>query len=186
MTPPDSRPLILVTGVTGYIGGRLVPRLLAAGYRVRCMVRDPSRLEGRRWRREVEVVAGDVLQPATLGAALDGVDTAFYLVHSMAGGHEFHERDLTGARNFAHALRTAGGRRMVYLGGLGDPQSDLSPHLRSRQETGDALQAARFANITASIAVEHVGATGVPRREEVLAYMDHHPFHPDSYAQSKF
>jgi len=142
MTPPDSRPLILVTGVTGYIGGRLVPRLLAAGYRVRCMVRDPSRLEGRRWCREVEVLAGDVLQPATLGAALDGVDTAFYLVHSMAGGHEFHERDLTGARNFAHALRTAGGRRIVYLGGLGDPQSDLSPHLRSRQETGDALREA--------------------------------------------
>lgn len=140
MSQLSSSPLILVTGATGYIGGRLVPRLLAAGYRVRCMVRDPSRLEGRRWRREVEVVAGDVLHPATLPAALAGVDTAFYLVHSMAGGHEFHERDLDGARNFSSALRAAGGTRIIYLGGLGDPSHDLSVHLRSRQETGDALR----------------------------------------------
>lgn len=140
MSQLSPSPLVLVTGATGYIGGRLVPRLLAAGYRVRCMVRDPSRLEGRRWRREVEVVAGDVLHPATLPAALTGVDTAFYLVHSMAGGHEFHERDLEGARNFSKALRAAGGTRIIYLGGLGDPSHDLSVHLRSRQETGDALR----------------------------------------------
>lgn len=131
---------ILVTGATGYIGGRLVPRLLAAGYRVRCMVRDPSRLEGRRWRREVEVVAGDVLRPETLAAALDGVDVAYYLVHSMAGGQAFHERDIEGARNFARALHAAGGRRIIYLGALGDETANLSPHLRSRQETGDALR----------------------------------------------
>lgn len=140
MSQLSSSPLVLVTGATGYIGGRLVPRLLAAGYRVRCMVRDPSRLEGRRWRREVEVVAGDVLHPSTLPAALAGVDTAFYLVHSMAAGHEFHERDLDGARNFSNALRAAGGTRIIYLGGLGDPSHDLSVHLRSRQETGDALR----------------------------------------------
>ncbi len=133
---------ILVTGATGYIGGRIVPRLLAAGYRVRCMVRDPSRLEGRRWRREVEVFAGDVLRPETLTAALEGVDVAYYLVHSMAGGHAFHERDLEGARNFSQAMRAAGGRRIIYLGALGDPQANLSLHLRSRQETGEALREA--------------------------------------------
>ena len=142
MAPDPSSPLVLVTGATGYIGGRLVPRLLAAGFRVRCMVRDPSRLEGRRWRREVEVVAGDVLHPETLASALAGVDTAFYLVHSMAGGHEFHEKDMQGARNFSRALRDAGGRRIIYLGGLGDPAAELSVHLRSRQDTGDALREA--------------------------------------------
>jgi uncharacterized protein YbjT (DUF2867 family) len=132
--------LILVTGATGYIGGRLVPRLLAAGYRVRCMVRDPSRLDGRRWRDDVEVVAGDVLDAASLDAAVAGVDTAYYLVHSMAAGHAFHDRDVAGARHFAQALRQAGGRRVIYLGGLGDPAADLSLHLRSRQLTGDALR----------------------------------------------
>ncbi len=135
-----ARRLILVTGATGYIGGRLVPRLLAAGYRVRCMVRDPSRLEGRRWREQVEVVAGDVLDPTSLAEAVRGVETAYYLVHSMAGGHAFHERDLEGARHFSRALRDAGGQRLIYLGGLGDPDSELSLHLRSRQQTGDALR----------------------------------------------
>jgi len=142
MTAAAERGTILVTGVTGYIGGRLVPRLLAAGYRVRCMVRDPSRLEGRRWRREVEVVEGDVLRPDTLPAAMAGVEAAFYLVHSMAGGHEFHARDMDGARNFSRALAAAGGKRIVYLGGLGDSSADLSLHLRSRQETGEALREA--------------------------------------------
>lgn len=140
MEPQPTGGSTLVTGATGYIGGRLVPRLLAAGYRVRCMVRDPSRLEGRRWRDQVEVVAGDVLVPSSLAAAVRGVDTAYYLVHSMAGGHAFHERDLEGARNFSRALHDAGGRRLIYLGGLGDPNSDLSLHLRSRQQTGDALR----------------------------------------------
>ena len=133
---------MLVTGATGYIGGRLVPRLLAAGYRVRCMVRDPSRLDGRRWRADVEVMAGDVLEPASLSIAMDGVDVAFYLVHSMGDGHEFHRLDVEGAGNFSRAMATAGGRRIIYLGGLGDPDADLSPHLRSRQQTGDALRGA--------------------------------------------
>ncbi|MBK6488919.1 MAG: SDR family oxidoreductase [Gemmatimonadetes bacterium] len=133
---------VLVTGATGYIGGRLIPHLLSAGYRVRCMVRDPSRLEGRRWRNEVEVCTGDVLDPASLEAAVAGVDAAYYFVHSMAGGREFHERDLRGARNFSTAMRTAGGRRIIYLGGLGDPEGDLSEHLRSRQDTGHALREA--------------------------------------------
>jgi uncharacterized protein YbjT (DUF2867 family) len=137
-----SRPLVLVTGVTGYVGGRLVPRLLAAGYRVRCMVRDPSRLEGRRWRSQVDVVAGDVLDRASLPPAMVGVDLAFYLVHSMSSGHAFLARDLEGGRNFAESFRDAGGKRIIYLGGLGDSSSELSPHLRSRQQTGDALREA--------------------------------------------
>ena len=140
LPPPDARRTVLVTGATGYIGGRLVPRLVAAGYRVRCMVRDPSRLEGRPWRNDVEVVAGDVLDPASLEGALLGVGPAFYLVHAMGGGGEFHDRDIEGARNFARALALAGGERIVYLGGLGDPDAELSPHLRSRLATGDALR----------------------------------------------
>jgi uncharacterized protein YbjT (DUF2867 family) len=132
--------LVLVTGATGYIGGRLVPRLLQAGYRVRCCVRDPERLQGRPWLDQVEVVAGDILQSETLAAAMKKVDAAYYLVHSMAGGQGFHERDLIAARNFGTAAAAAGIGRIIYLGGLGDPESELSQHLRSRQDTGDALR----------------------------------------------
>ncbi|MFN8473223.1 MAG: SDR family oxidoreductase [Anaerolineae bacterium] len=135
-----SKQRVLVTGATGYIGGRLVPRLLEAGYAVRCMVRDPARLEGRDWLKRVEVARGDVLAPETLSAALDGVDVAYYLIHSMGGGHDFHERDLAAARAFGAAARASGVGRIIYLGGLGDPAASLSPHLRSRQETGDALR----------------------------------------------
>jgi uncharacterized protein YbjT (DUF2867 family) len=132
--------LVLVTGATGYIGGRLVPRLLQAGYHVRCFVRDPERLQGRPWLDQVEVVAGDILQLETLAAAMTGVSAAYYLIHSMAGGQGFHERDVIAARNFGSAAAAAGVRRIIYLGGLGDPESELSQHLRSRQQTGDALR----------------------------------------------
>jgi uncharacterized protein YbjT (DUF2867 family) len=134
--------LVLVTGATGYIGGRLAPRLLQAGYRVRCLVRDPSRLQGRPWLDQVELVTGDVLHPETLPAAMDGVFAAYYLVHSMASGPGFDKRDLTAARQFGLAAAAAGVERIIYLGGLGDPDSDLSQHLRSRQETGEALREA--------------------------------------------
>lgn len=134
--------LILVTGATGYIGGRLVPRLLEAGHRVRCLVRDPSRLRDRPWVSSVEIVAGDVLQPEGLVQAMKGVDIAYYLVHSLAGGSDFHQRDLTAAGNFATAARAAGVRRILYLGALAEPGPELSEHLRSRQQTGDALRAA--------------------------------------------
>ncbi len=140
-TAPHSR-LILVTGATGYVGGRLVPRLLEAGYGVRCLVRDPVRLQGRPWLAQVEVLAGDVLQAATLPDAMRGVDTVYYLVYSLGGGADFSERDLLAARNCAAAARSAGVARIIYLGGLGDPQAALSPHLRSRQETGAALREA--------------------------------------------
>jgi uncharacterized protein YbjT (DUF2867 family) len=131
---------VLVTGATGYIGGRLVPRLLEAGYRVRCLARDPARLQGRPWRDQVELRSGDCLQPETLSAAMSGADAAFYLVHSMAGGRDFEQRDVLAARNFAGAARTAGVKRIIYLGGLGDANTELSEHLRSRQETGEALR----------------------------------------------
>ena len=134
--------LILVTGATGYVGGRLVPWLLAAGYRVRCLVRDPARLQGRTWLSQVELTAGDVLQPASLVAAMCDVSVVYYLVHSLGGGDDFSERDVVAARNCAAAAKSAGVERIIYLGGLGDPQADLSPHLRSRQETGKTLRAA--------------------------------------------
>jgi uncharacterized protein YbjT (DUF2867 family) len=133
---------ILVTGATGYVGGRLVPRLLAAGHRVRCLVRDPVRLQGRSWLPHVEVVPGDVLKAESLPEAMRGVDAVYYLIHSMGGGGGFSERDVEAARNCAHAAREAGVRRIVYVGGLGDPQAELSPHLRSRQETGAVLREA--------------------------------------------
>ena len=136
---PD-HPLILVTGATGYIGGRLIPQLLKAGCRVRALVRDPSRLQGRPWISSVEVATGDILAPDTLVPAMAGVDVAYYLVHSMRGHKDFHQRDVTAARNFGAAARAQQVKRIIYLGGLGDPESDLSDHLRSRQITGEALR----------------------------------------------
>ncbi|MEO8196484.1 MAG: SDR family oxidoreductase [Thermoanaerobaculia bacterium] len=130
---------ILVTGATGYVGGRLVPRLLAAGCEVRCLARDPERLAGRPWRDRVEVVAGDALAPATLGPALAGIDVAYYLIHSLGTGEEFARRDREAAAAFGAAARSAGVGRIIYLGGLGDPATALSHHLRSRQDTGVAL-----------------------------------------------
>jgi uncharacterized protein YbjT (DUF2867 family) len=135
---PDSK-LILVTGVTGYVGGRLVPRLLAAGYRVRCLARDPTRLEGRAWLNQVELAQGDMLQSDSLAAAMRDVWVVYYLVHSLGSGNDFSERDLAAARNCAQAARAAGVKRIIYLGGLGNPQANLSPHLRSRQQTGEVL-----------------------------------------------
>lgn len=138
---PSDSPLVLVAGATGYVGGLLVPALLDAGYRVRALVRDPSRLAGRDWAELVEVVCGDVLdeRSESLASALEGVHVAFYLVHSMMGGSGYRERDLRAARRFASAAKSAGVARIVYLGGLGDPTADLSQHLRSRQETGAEL-----------------------------------------------
>ena len=131
---------VLVTGVTGYIGGRLVPLLLQAGYRVRVLVRDPIRLQGRAWQAQVDAVQGDVLKPDTLDAALAGIDVAYYLIHSMRGGENFHERDIRAAHNFGATAQRQGVKRIIYLGGLGDSETELSQHLRSRQQTGDALR----------------------------------------------
>jgi len=94
---------VLLTGVTGYIGGRLVPLLLVAGYHIRVLARDPFRLQGRSWLAQVDVVQGDVLQPDTLDAALQGIDVAYYLIHSMREGDNFQERDIRAAHNFGAA-----------------------------------------------------------------------------------
>jgi len=136
----SNAPIILVTGATGYIGGRLIPRLLDAGFRVRCLVRDATRLQGRAWRGDVELAEGDVLRPDSLAAAMSGAAAAYYLVHSLGAGAGFSGRDVQAARNFGTAATCAGVGRIIYLGGLGDPAADLSAHLRSRQDTGDALR----------------------------------------------
>ncbi len=135
---------ILITGATGYIGGRLVPCLLEAGYRVRCFVRDPDRLRPRSWEGKVEIAVGDALKAETLAPALEGIDAAYYLIHSLGAGEgTFAERDRRAAGNFARAAEQAGVRRIIYLGGI-QPKSDrLSKHLESRLETGDVLRRGR-------------------------------------------
>jgi uncharacterized protein YbjT (DUF2867 family) len=130
----------LVTGATGYIGGRLAPRLVEDGYAVRVVSRDPHRLRDVPWHDQVEVAKADVSDPVAVRAAMEGVDVAYYLVHSMQGGSDFAERDRVAAQVFADAAREAGVRRLVYLGGLlPDDRSELSVHLRSRAEVGDIL-----------------------------------------------
>jgi uncharacterized protein YbjT (DUF2867 family) len=133
---------ILVTGATGYIGGRLVPLLLDMEYQVRVFVRDISRLQGRFWAKDVDVVQGDVFNIEKLGSSMEGITVAYYLIHSMSGSDDFHERDLIAARNFGTTAQNAGVEQIIYLGGLGDPQADLSEHLSSRQATGQALSEA--------------------------------------------
>jgi len=131
---------VLVAGATGYVGGKLVSELVRKGCAVRCLVRDPARV-GDRFGAGVEVVRGDVLEPATLGPALAGIGAAFYLVHSLGAGRGSEEKERRGARNFGDAAHAAGVGRIVYLGGLGHDEA-LSPHLASRQETGRQLAAA--------------------------------------------
>lgn len=130
---------VLVTGASGYVGGRLVPRLLDAGYTVRVLARNPAQLQGRSWLDQVELFRGDALQPETLAPAMQGVQAAYYLIHSMSSTKDFQERDLLAARNFGAAGRNAGVGRCIYLGGLGDPRRELSPHLRSRHQVGRTL-----------------------------------------------
>jgi len=136
----SSRPLCLVTGASGYIGGRLVPELLVAGYPVRCMARDPAKLSDRAWSGDTEVAQADVRDPAAMRRALEGVGVAYYLIHSLGTESSFEERDRDSARIFADAAREAGVSRIVYLGGIiSDQHGQLSPHLRSRGEVGDIL-----------------------------------------------
>lgn len=139
MNVMGSEQLILLTGGTGYVGGRLLSVLAGQGRRVRCLARKPSHM--RRPAGDVEVVGGDVFHRESLDTAMQGVDTAYYLVHSLSGSGSFEAADVSAARNFGEAAREAGVRRIIYLGGLGNAASDLSPHLRSRQETGRVLRA---------------------------------------------
>jgi len=131
---------ILVTGATGYIASRLIPLLLEKGYRVRCLARQPERLRARTWSSQVEVAAGDVTRPETLPAAMQGVHSAYYLIHSMSAGHGYDRLDLESARNFGQAAQAAGVEHIIYVGGLADPADpSLALHLKSRIESGAAL-----------------------------------------------
>jgi uncharacterized protein YbjT (DUF2867 family) len=139
--PVDGRAggrLLLVTGASGYVGGRLLRLLAERGERVRCLARRPETLRAR-VPEGTDVVCGDVLEASSLAAPLAGVDTVYYLVHSMGSASDFEEEDRRAAENVAAAARAAGVRRIVYLGGLGDA-ADLSPHLASRQEVGRILR----------------------------------------------
>ncbi len=139
---PSAHPVhVLVTGATGYIGGRLVPRLLARGHRVRCVARHPDRLAGRDW-PGVEIVPGDLIDASVLPAVLEGIDVAYYLVHSMAESETFRERDRLMADAFGRAAARAGVGRIIYLGGLGRSAEVHSRHLLSRHEVGRALTVA--------------------------------------------
>src|SRR5438552_13762363 len=130
----------LVTGASGYIGGRLVPELLAAGHRVRCMARDPGKLSDRPWSGDVEIAAADAMEGTSVRGALESVDVAYYLIHSLGTGASFEQRDRDAAGIFADAAMSAGVKRIAYLGGIvsGDG-TGLSPHLRPRAEVGDIL-----------------------------------------------
>ncbi len=130
--------LVLVTGASGYVGGRLVTVLLEHGYRVRCLVRTPAKVLAAPWYSAVDIVQGDV--GGDLSDAMTGVDAAFYLVHSIGSSVEWAEHDRAVAENFRRAAESAGLRRIIYLGGLGDHSSgNLSEHLASRQEVGAEL-----------------------------------------------
>jgi len=134
-------PSILLTGGSGYVGGRLIPRLEQAGVRLRCLARDPEKMRPR-VQAATEVVKGDVLDRPSLDQALQGIGTAYYLIHLMSGSKDFEREDRQAAQSFADAAKGAGVRRLIYLGGLGDDADpSLSPHLRSRHEVGEILRA---------------------------------------------
>jgi uncharacterized protein YbjT (DUF2867 family) len=163
--------VILVTGATGYVGGRLVPALLDAGYRVRCLVRQPRKLDERRWRQHplLEVVAGDLDDAAGLRQAMAGCRAASYLVHSMvATGGTYAERDRQLAANFGTAAHQAGLERIIYLGGLGEMGADLSEHLRSRRQVEETL-AASGVPVTTFRAAMIIGAGSASF--EILRYL---------------
>ena len=147
---------ILVTGASGFIGRRLVEALRQQGRLVRCLVRQPE----AHLPAEVEQVRGDLLEPLTLGPVFDGVDVAYYLVHSMAGGRaDFERRDRAAAEHFAAAASRAGVKRVIYLGGLGETGSDLSEHLASRREVAQLLKKGRYRTTVLRAAVI-IGAGG--------------------------
>lgn len=136
----SEKPLVLLTGATGYIGGRLMAELEKQPVALRCLVRQPEKLRSS-VKHTTQVVKGDVLDMPSLQAAMQGVHTAYYLVHLMSGSNDFEKQDRQAAINFAEAARQAGVQRIIYLGGLGDDTDPgLSPHLRSRHEVGQILQ----------------------------------------------
>jgi uncharacterized protein YbjT (DUF2867 family) len=151
----EQSPLYLVTGASGYIGGRLIPLLLQEGARVRILARHPEGLRQREWFDEVEVVQGDAMDAADMAVAMTGVDVAYYLMHSLSAHADFEitERDM--ALTFSRAARDADVRRIVYLGGMipEDSSRYLSPHLRSRATVGEILRASGVPTIELRAAV---------------------------------
>lgn len=132
---------VLVTGATGYIASRLIPRLLEAGYSVRCMTRKPNTLTGREWYPKVEVCVGDVTQPETLPPVMKDIHSAYYLIHNMSMGRGYHRLEIESARNFSFAAREAGIQHIIYLGGLINPKDPgMATHLISRINSGNALR----------------------------------------------
>ena len=136
---PTTPKTCLVTGATGYVGGRLVPELLAAGHRVRVLTRSPEKLRDHPWAGRVEIARGDGADPDAAAAACTGADVVYYLIHSLGTGAEFEETDRRTAETMAQAARQAGVGRLVYLGGLEPEDEELSPHLRSRAEVAEIL-----------------------------------------------
>jgi len=130
--------LVLVTGATGYVATRLIPFLLAKGYRVRCLVRSPEKLRNRPWLDKVEVFVGDVMNEMSLYPALKGVQSAYYLIHNMASGESYRENERIGAKNFGRAAKSSGLEHIIFLGGLGGSKENR--HMQSRQETGKLLR----------------------------------------------
>jgi len=169
--PSDLSQTIFVSGASGYIGGRLVPRLLEAGYRVRCLARNPKKLLARSWAKHlaVEVVAGDVGDSEGLADLMQDCTAAYYLVHSMlAAGADYAEQDRRLAKNFANAAEQAGVDRIVYLGGLGETGKELSEHLSSRREVEHALDSTRVP-VTVLRAAMIIGSGSVSF--EILRYL---------------
>lgn len=160
-------PKVLMTGATGFIGGRLLRELSSQGVRVRCLARSARRFSTKPLCGvEPQVMEGDLLKPDTLPPAMEGIDTAYYLVHSMGGRSIFHykdylEKDIQAARNFTKAAEASGVNRIIYLGGLGEMADNLSEHLRSRQMVGQVLQSGR-AQATVLRAANIIGAGGAP------------------------
>ena len=135
-----AKPLALVTGATGYIGGRLIPELLAAGYRVRVFARNADRLKYQPWLANVEVREGDATDPAAVAECLKNVDVAYYLLHALMAKDDFESKEANLATIFASAAKAQKVKRIVYLGGIISTESELSPHLKSRADTGEILR----------------------------------------------
>ncbi len=172
--PSQTPEKILLTGASGFIGQRLLYKLDERGYSVRCLTRKPAAMRfSRPLKHEPQIVYGDLLDPASLEKALDGIDTAYYLVHSMGGRslkemRSFEERDRMAAANFVQAADRVGLPRLIYLGGLGDVSTTLSPHLASRQEVGRILASGRVsATILRAAVIIGAGGAGF----EMIRYL---------------